>query len=104
MPRYISTNTPLDADAEWSDDISPGAADHITGSVYSDQAGDIYIEQSADGTNFDISSTYAITADDGKGFKEEVLLPYIRVRYVNGATDQTAFRLYVKTSSAGARP
>lgn len=101
--RIATSSQPLDADAEWSDTINPGLGDYIVGSVISDQAGTIYIEQSADGTNWDISTSYDVGADDGKGFKEDALLPYARIRYVNGGTDQGTFRLHARVTSAGSR-
>lgn len=80
----------------------PGLADRITGSVFADQAGTIYIEQSGDGgTNWDVSTSYALSAGASSGFSEEILLPYVRVRYVNGATNQGAFRIFARMSAAG---
>lgn len=83
--------------------LGAGREDFVVGMVFADQIGDIYIEQSMDNVNWDISTTYAVTASDGKGFKEEIFAPYVRVRYVNGATPQTAFRLTARFSSAGPR-
>jgi hypothetical protein len=37
----------------------------------------------------------AVSAGTGLKFSVEKVLPYARVRYVNGATAQTVFRLYV---------
>lgn len=93
----ISTSTALGGNATYNSGAK-GAdrADRITGSVFADQAGTVYIEQSANGTNWDISTDYAVTASDGKGFSEEVLLPYVRIRYTNGGTPQGAFRLYAR--------
>lgn len=104
MPRTASTTTTLGANGTWdSGPLQPGLADTITGSVYSDQTGTIYIEQSGDGTNWDVSTSYSVTAGDGKGFAEDVLLPNVRVRYVNGGTAQGVFRLYARMTSAGSR-
>lgn len=103
MPRFESTTTPLGGAAEKILNINTGREDYVVGMVFANQAGNIFIEQSMDGTNWDLSTTYAVTAGDGKGFKEEVFAPYVRVRYVNGATPQTAFRLTVRLSSAANR-
>lgn len=104
MPRVDSTSIPLAANGVYtSGNLLVGLADKVVGSVFADQAGTIFIEQSADGTNWDISTSYAVTASDGKGFSEDILLPQVRVRYVNGTTIQTAFRLWVRTTSSGSR-
>jgi hypothetical protein len=104
MPRIAATTEPLDANGEWnSGTLQPEWADRIVGMVYASHTGDIYIEQSADGTNWDIQTTYAIAADDGKGFSEEIIGPYVRIRYVNDAVAQTEFRLSARMTSAGPR-
>lgn len=80
-----------------------GREDWVVGMVFADQAGTLHIEQSMDGTNWDIDTSYTIAANDGKGFKEDIFAPYVRVRFVNGATPQTAFRITARFSSAGMR-
>jgi hypothetical protein len=103
MARFNGTKTPLAGAGTVTLDLGAGREDWIVGRVFADQPGNIFIEQSMDGTNWDLSTTYAITASDGKGFKEEIFAPYVRVRYVNGATPQTTFRLTARFSSAGSR-
>jgi hypothetical protein len=104
MPRTASTITPLTANQTYdSGALQPGLADSITGSVFSDQACTLLIEQSGDGVNYDVSTSYTVTAGDGKGFSEEVILPYVRVRVVNGGTNQGAFRLFARMTAAGSR-
>lgn len=103
MARFNGTKTPLVGAGSIILDLGSGREDWIIGMVFADQAGNIFIEQSMDGTNWDLSTTYAILANDGKGFKEDVFAPYVRVRFVNGATPQTAFRLTARFSSAGNR-
>lgn len=80
-----------------------GREDWVVGMVFADQGGTLHIEQSMDGTNWDIDTSYTITANNGKGFKEDVFAPYVRVRYVNGATPNTVFRITARFSSAGMR-
>jgi hypothetical protein len=76
--------------------------DRIVGSVFADQNGVLYIEQSFDGTNWDISTSYNITANNGEGFSEELVAPYARIRFNNNSgSNQGAFRLFAKSSSAG---
>lgn len=103
MPRFSGTTTPLAGNGVATLNLQSGREDYVVGMVFSDQAGNIFIEQSMDGTNWDLSTTYAVVAGDGKGFKEDVFAPYVRVRFVNGATPQTAFRLTARLSSAGNR-
>lgn len=103
MPRFASTTTPLGANDQVVLDLFANREDNIVGSVYADQPGTIFIEQSADGQNWDISSEYTIAADDGKGFGESVVFSHARVRYVNGPTDQGVFRLTARFSSTGYR-
>lgn len=104
MARVDSTSTPLTAGSTYtSGNLLVGLADKVVGSVFADQAGTIFIEQSADGTNWDISTNYPVAAADGKGFSEDILLPQVRVRYVNGGTNQGSFRLWVRTTSSGSR-
>ena len=90
----MDTNVPLDAEETWESDPLPTRSyTHITGSVYASVEGTVYIEQSEDQENWDISTSYEVESHDGKGFKEELFLPWVRVRYVNGSASQTVFRL-----------
>jgi hypothetical protein len=101
---FISSNESLGANGEAIvGTISPGSADNVVGLVFSNQGGTLHIEQSANGTNWDFDTEVVIVASVGKGFSVPVYAPYVRLRYVNGATAQTAFRLTAKTSSAGPR-
>jgi hypothetical protein len=91
-----STTTPLAANAS----VTLGPFDGIDWkdvliSVFADQAGTLYYEQSPDNVNWDISEAISIAAGIGQGIVREIIARYVRVRYVNGATAQTAFRLYV---------
>lgn len=103
MARYNGTTTPLGNAGTTTLSLQVGREDFVVGMVFADQPGNIYIEQSMDNVNWDLSTTYAVAASDGKGFKEEIFAPYVQVRYVNGATPQTAFRLTARLSSAGNR-
>lgn len=104
MASFTGTTTILDADEEWaSGAMLRNHADHIQGSVFAgDEDGTLYIEQSLDGENWDVSTSYAVTADDGSGFNETLVAPYWRVRYVNGSGGaQGAFRIGARAASAG---
>jgi hypothetical protein len=76
-------------------------ADSISGTVIADQGGTLFVEQSFDGTNWDLSDSIAVVANTGQGFSKTLYAPYVRLRYVNGATGQGSFRLYSRFTSAG---
>jgi hypothetical protein len=103
MARYNGTTAPLGNAGTVTLDLGAGREDWVVGMVFADQPGNIFIEQSMNNVNWDLSTTYAVSANDGKGFKEEVFAPFVRVRYVNGATPQGAFRMTARLSSAGNR-
>lgn len=99
---YFGNTTSLPANGIYTSDVKlADRADNISGAVFSDQPGTIFIEQSGDGTNWDISSNYPVTANNGSGFSESLLLPYVRLRYVNGANAQGTFRITGRFTSAG---
>ena len=101
---WAGNTQPLAGNAEWaSNAIITGTADFITGLAFSDQSGSLRIEQSADGTNWDYSTTVAVTGGTGAKFKEDIVAPFVRVRYINGATPQTVFRISARVASSGAR-
>lgn len=99
---YLSSNQSLGANATWTSGTKlTDRADSIVGSVFADQAGTLYVDQSFDNTNWDISESTAVAAGAGTKFKHDLIAPHIRLRYVNGATAQGAFRLHARFSSAG---
>ncbi len=95
-----STTVALGADAVYTTAaaVDCGKMRRIVGTVISDQAGTLLVEQSPDGANWDVSSSFAVAAGategDGQGFSVEVVAPWTRLKYTNGATAQTVFRLY----------
>lgn len=73
-------------------------------SVFSDQDSAIdgcIIEQSVDGINADFDDVFTIKANRGKNFAINPHARFMRVRYVNGAIAQTAFRLQTKLNKTG---
>lgn len=93
-----STTTALTANASYtSDAFDITYAAHIVGYVFADVGGDLYIEQSPDGSNWDIVETINVVPNKGMVFRVECVTTNARVRYVNGNTDQTVFRLYAYT-------
>lgn len=119
MGRFVTTSTPLLANAVWTSGIiEPRGADRLTGSVFADQNGTLWIEQAGDlvygpvttlgqpgavTADWDIQTNYQVTAGDGEGISEEILLPFVRIRFVNGPVNQTVFRLRAQTQSAGGK-
>jgi hypothetical protein len=96
--------------------------DLITGSVFSSSAGSFYLEQSPDGTNWDptasgavlnytansggtANAAIAITASVSKGFAEQVILPYWRIRFVrtSGTGTPASFQITARTSDSGVK-
>jgi len=104
MARFIGTGgvlptvaAPFDSGARESE-----LADRLTGLIFSDKSGNLLIDQSIDGTNWDVTQTLAVVGGTGQGFSVELLAPYYRVRFVPSA-DTTVFRLAARLASAGAR-
>lgn len=99
---FIGSTTKLTANSTWTSGVhSVDRADRIAGLVFADQSGNLFIEQSSDGTNWDLSTSVAISASTGTKYSEELVAPYVRLRFVNGSTNQNAFRISGKTTSAG---
>lgn len=65
---------------------------YVIGMAYADQDGTAYIEQSIDGTNWDMKESFAVTASTVKSISTTIFAKYVRMTYTNGATDQTTFR------------
>lgn len=90
-----STTTPLGSAGVFtgtSVDVSQYAS--ITISAFADQAGTVNIQQSTDGTNWDITGdSYAVTASTVRPISTPVFARFARVVYTNGGVAQTTFRL-----------
>jgi len=61
--------------------------------VFADQPGTLYIEQSRDNATWRIFKQVSVSANTVVTDETPIYLRYVRVRYVNGATAQTAFEL-----------
>jgi len=68
----------------------------IVGSVFANLDGTLTIQQTEDGTNYDIDESVAYAANALVGFITPVLAPIARVRFDNPGAAQTTFRLYVR--------
>lgn len=107
---FLGTETPLAANVTWESDTqsSPGYPVPVnlqlalTGTVFSDVAGSLYVDQSPDGVNWDVSSTaITVAAGVGQAINEPLTGFYVRLRYVNGAAAQTEFRLATTLNDSG---
>lgn len=100
-----SSSTPLGAGATFTGEaVLTNGFGIVYISVYSDQASatnGLVVEQSIDGTNWDFDDTYTIPADTGKTFSVQPAGRYIRVKYTNGGTEQTEFRLMTTMKQNG---
>lgn len=91
-----TTTTLLASESYEGASFTSGGYAWIVGSLYADQDGTLKIQQSNDGTSWDVEDSISYTAEEKTGFSYEVVGNTARVVYVNGATDQTVFRLYVR--------
>jgi len=102
MPRLVEeakysleTTTPLGAGASYigsSLDRSDRTHAWFHTMAFSDVDGTIYIDHSHDNTNWDYSESAGLTGGAGAKLSSRVVSRYVRIRYVNGAVAQTAFR------------
>jgi len=85
--------------------VYTGAAEDVTEfadvrvSIITDQASAVdglQIQQSSNGTNWDIVDAYAIPVTTGKVFSVAANAKFMRIVYTNGATAQTVLRLQTK--------
>lgn len=96
LSLYASTSIPLAANGTYTSSTeSTSYTGRIVGTVFADVGGTLIIEQSPDNTNWDLQDSYSVQANVGLGFSVEKVASYARVRYVNGPTAQTVFRLYI---------
>ncbi len=80
-----------------SEDVTEQADVRV--SVFTDQASAVdglQLQQSSNGTNWDIVDSYTVPANAGKTFSVGVSAKFFRVVYTNGGVAQTLFRLQVK--------
>jgi hypothetical protein len=95
FPEFLESTDPLGEEAEF--DTGPQVASSpdfaIVGTVYTDQAGTLYVEQGPDGENWDTQKVIEVGAEEGQSFDEPCVAAYWRVRFVNGETEQGEFRI-----------
>lgn len=103
---FIGSSQTLNANASFTSQVvHTERNDFISGVVFTDQTGELFIEQSGDGENWDKRTSVSVTAASGPGegvsFNEALILPYVRLRFVNGGSNQGAFRIRSHFTSAG---
>lgn len=91
-----TTTTPLGAGATFTGTGEQNQYTHVMVSCYSDQAGTLYFDFSPDGTNWNVFPVagFSVAAATHE-FHMAVKGPrYFRVRYTDGGSGQSTFRLY----------
>ena len=95
MVELAKTTAPLAANGEYDSGWKNCEGwSVITGVIFSDTDGVLYVEQSGDGTESDYTEVVSIAANKRIGIKFELLAKYVRVRFVNSDTAQNKFRLF----------
>ena len=95
ISSLLFTTTPLGGGGTVT--VGPEAVNFLgvlVGSVFSDVAGTLFVEQTNDAVNFDDSQTFIIPAGVGIGFEVKIRGFQQRLRYVNGVGAQATFRLF----------
>lgn len=91
----VSTIVPLVGLAAWtSARFTMDAHDEIAISCYSDVAGSLAVQQSNDGTNYDVLRTIPYIAAAQTAIAVPITAKYGRLVYTNGVGAQAAFRLF----------
>jgi len=96
----IFTTTPLSANATYTSssfDVIHSRLGFMGVLAFADQPSatdGFMVEQSIDNANWDLQSgKTTVSANVGSGIKAAMVARYVRVKYINGATAQTVFRL-----------
>lgn len=100
-PRRISQAVPLGSNGVYtSPGINGEKYGRFTGKVFSDQGGTIEFQHADDdgtgkepSSGWDTLTTTTVTGGTALKFDETIYCKWIRVKYTNGATAQTSFRL-----------
>ncbi len=93
-----ATTTPLGSGANFTGAaVSCASFKDLVATAYATTiGGTLYIDQSTDGTNWDLTDSVAVVAATGIRLTGAVALPWCRLRYVNGAGTQGVFRCSLK--------
>lgn len=74
-------------------------AKRVAGFAYADQAGTLHVEHSDDGSNWYSTGGQAVAAGATVFFDQPAYAAHARLRYVNGATAQAAFKAVLYRSA-----
>ena len=92
-----STTTPLGGGAIFTGTgVNVSSHSNLTIQLFSDQASatnGVQFQFSIDGTNWDISHNFTLSASDGRRFQLGIHAQYFRIVYTNGATPQGVLRI-----------
>jgi hypothetical protein len=75
--------------------------------VFSDVASatdGLSIQQSSDGTNWDVTDDYTVPGNTGKTYSIQTAAKYFRIVYTNGGSDQGVFRLQTLLKKTNTKP
>lgn len=86
-----------------SETVLTDTTDSVTGSIYASHAGALHVEQSGNGTDWDIDDTIAVSAITGTKINVPILLPYVRLRWVATSTAATTLRCFARLASTGVK-
>ncbi|HPT88455.1 MAG TPA: hypothetical protein PL004_11480 [Bacillota bacterium] len=96
--KQLETVTNLAANATYTGvTIDTSAERRIVGIVSANQAGTLYVESSTNGSTWYSIFKQNIAANTPFGFDVPCYTEYTRIKYTNGNTAQTAFRLAAYT-------
>lgn len=105
MAYFVGSTTPLAAPGvgdtwtsvtKWRERL-----DTVQGTVKADTNGTLHVEQSPDGTNWDLDTTTAVTGGTGTSFNVTLVAPYWRLRYQNTGAAQASFRIQGTAQAGG---
>jgi hypothetical protein len=102
---FVATETALGSTTSWtSDKRLTNRDDNIVGTIFSDTAGSLFVEQGytdSSGTDhWDASTTVAVTASTGTSFTVPIVAANWRLRFTQAGT-QTVFRVYGQARASG---
>jgi hypothetical protein len=96
MPSLVTSTAPLVAAGTFTSGwLQISRAISLTGTVFSDQDGTLFLDQGGDGVNADYTISVAVTGGDGADVDIPLISQWFQVRYVNETTGQDVFRLNV---------
>ena len=103
---FTDSTTALAANATFTgtsrDTGATGSNSKVRARAYASHPGTLYIDQSWNGTTWRSTDSIAVGAEETKFLEAKIVARYVRVRYVNGATAQTAFELISALAGIGA--